>query len=312
MEAFDPPGAATSRAGSAANSPEVLRFTRHTPCTSGPLRYGAAPSPNCRFTVSPTTSPTSTNPVTIECPPHPINNWRTSRQVVRSAPDRTNSSLAQPDSNNSKRQSDRLANLACSGLDAFLRPHAPANRTFPQTAMSREHIPSEVRRPVLVEAGHRCAIPTCGATTTEVAHIVPWAKTQDNSPQNLIALCPNCHTRYDCGEIDRPAMRIYKQNLGIVNHRYAELERRIFREVAKSGRRLFILGAGGDLLRANAITVRLGHLCRSSRSHHLGERPSRWLHHCLHSIDEAPADALTVTTCRRSLQRPCQLPRRSR
>ena len=60
--------------------------------------------------------------------------------------------------------------------------------------MSRDTISAEVKRAVLVEAGHRCAIPTCRATTTEIAHIVPWAETQDHSFENLIALCPNCHT----------------------------------------------------------------------------------------------------------------------
>jgi hypothetical protein len=42
----------------------------------------------------------------------------------------------------------------------------------------RDHIPAEVKRAVLVEAGHRCAIPTCKATTTEVAHIVPWSESR--------------------------------------------------------------------------------------------------------------------------------------
>src|SRR4051812_13216058 len=38
----------------------------------------------------------------------------------------------------------------------------------------RDPLPADVKRAILVEAGHRCAIPTCGAATTEVAHIVPW------------------------------------------------------------------------------------------------------------------------------------------
>ena len=119
--------------------------------------------------------------------------------------------------------------------------------------MNRDHIPANVRRSVLVEAGHRCAIPTCRATTTEIAHIIPWEKTKDNSEENLIVLCPNCHTRFDKKEMDRTAVRMYKKNLGIINQRYGELERRIFEEAAKSKKRLFIVGAGGDLLCANAV-----------------------------------------------------------
>jgi len=120
--------------------------------------------------------------------------------------------------------------------------------------MQRDDIPAAVKRAVLVEAGHRCAIPTCRATTTEVAHIVPWTETKDNSFENLIALCPNCHTRFDQKkEIDRLAVKMYKQNLGILNNRYGEFERRLFEVLATSGERVFVVGAGGDLLVANAV-----------------------------------------------------------
>ena len=119
--------------------------------------------------------------------------------------------------------------------------------------MDREHVPVPIKRAILVEAGHRCAIPTCRATTTEIAHISPWAETRDNSPENLIALCPNCHTRFDKKEIDRNAMRLYKRNLGIINNRYSELERRIFEEIFSSGKRVYVLGAGGDILCAHAV-----------------------------------------------------------
>ena len=120
--------------------------------------------------------------------------------------------------------------------------------------MTRDTVPAKVVRAVLVEAGHRCAIPTCRATTTEIAHIAPWAETQDNSFDNLIALCPTCHTRYDQKkEIDRLAMKMYKHNLGILNNRYGEFERRLFEVLAKTGERVFVLGAAGDLLVANAV-----------------------------------------------------------
>jgi len=120
--------------------------------------------------------------------------------------------------------------------------------------MQRDTIPAEVARAVLVEAGHRCAIPTCRATTTEIAHIAPWAQSRDNSFENLIALCPNCHTRFDQKkEVDRLAIRMYKHNLGILNNRYGEFERRLFEVLAKTGERVFVLGAAGDLLVANAV-----------------------------------------------------------
>jgi hypothetical protein len=119
--------------------------------------------------------------------------------------------------------------------------------------MDRPSIPADTVRAVLVEAGHRCAIPTCRTTTTEIAHIEPWAKSQDNSFENLIALCPTCHTRFDQKkEIDTKSIRIYKQNLAILNNRYGDFERRVFEFVARTKTRIFVVGAGGDLLLANA------------------------------------------------------------
>ncbi|MFB1044363.1 HNH endonuclease [Streptomyces chrestomyceticus] len=79
----------------------------------------------------------------------------------------------------------------------------------------RPAVPRDLRRRVLVEAGHRCAIPTCRATPVEIAHIIPWAKVKKHEFSNLIALCPNCHTHFDSphGPLDRKSMREYKANL---------------------------------------------------------------------------------------------------
>ncbi len=94
----------------------------------------------------------------------------------------------------------------------------------------RPAIPAELKSAVLVEAGHRCGIPTCRATTTEIAHIVPWAEVKCHEFANLIALCPNCHTRYDQKkEISRKEMRMYKAKLG----EQSKLEQALKQAVAK-------------------------------------------------------------------------------
>jgi 5-methylcytosine-specific restriction endonuclease McrA len=67
----------------------------------------------------------------------------------------------------------------------------------------------------------------------ELAHIIPWARCKVHTFENLIALCPTCHTRYDHGEIDRKSMRIYKLNLLLVNSRYGDLEQRVIRRFVK-------------------------------------------------------------------------------
>jgi 5-methylcytosine-specific restriction endonuclease McrA len=88
----------------------------------------------------------------------------------------------------------------------------------------RPPIPADIRRRVLVEAGHRCAIPTCRHIEVDIHHIVAWAQRQAHEYDNLIALCPNGHRRADRGEIDRKALRLYKANLRFVHDKYSQVE----------------------------------------------------------------------------------------
>ena len=99
---------------------------------------------------------------------------------------------------------------------------------------NRPAIPAELKRQVLVEAGHRCAIPTCRYPTTEIAHIVPYAQVQKHEYANLIALCPNCHTRFDKGEIDRKSMLLYKQKIIFISDRYSKFELNVLDYLAKN------------------------------------------------------------------------------
>jgi len=89
---------------------------------------------------------------------------------------------------------------------------------------TRPPIPTDLRRRVLIEAGHRCAIPTCRHIDVDVHHIVPWEQCRKHEYENLIALCPNCHRRADQGEIDRKALRIYKANLRYTHDRFSQFE----------------------------------------------------------------------------------------
>ena len=98
----------------------------------------------------------------------------------------------------------------------------------------RPAIPRQLERDVLVEAGHRCAIPTCKQTPVQISHIIPWEIVREHTFDNLIALCPNCHDRYDKkGEIDRKAMLQYKANLSVINQRYGDLEKRVLEYFAE-------------------------------------------------------------------------------
>jgi hypothetical protein len=93
----------------------------------------------------------------------------------------------------------------------------------------------------LVEAGHRCAIPTCrAAAPLELEHIDDWATVQRHDFENMIVLCANCHGRKGdrSGQIDRLALRQYKANLAVINSRYGDLERRVLEEFAEQRTRL--------------------------------------------------------------------------
>lgn len=130
------------------------------------------------------------------------------------------------------------------------------------TENRRPAIPRDLRRRVLVEAGHRCAVPTCRQWPVEIEHIDDWAKVKEHRFENLIALCPTCHSRKGDkpGQIDRAALRQYKANLAILNTQYGDLERRLLEAYAERRRigdlldedgdpyNYFQLGAGSELL----------------------------------------------------------------
>lgn len=106
---------------------------------------------------------------------------------------------------------------------------------------NREHIPAELKRKILVEAGHRCAIPSCRFPTIEIAHIEPYEKVKEHKYENLIALCPNCHTRADKGEIDKKSLRIYKKILQRLTDKYDRFELNVLSEL-QNGRNVIMAG----------------------------------------------------------------------
>ncbi len=82
----------------------------------------------------------------------------------------------------------------------------------------RRSIPQDVRREVLTEAGYRCAVPTCRTILLiDLHHIIPVSEDGDNSPDNLIALCPNCHALHHRKEIPQEAVRVWKGMLVTLN-----------------------------------------------------------------------------------------------
>jgi len=87
---------------------------------------------------------------------------------------------------------------------------------------NRPKVPADIKRRVLLEAGHRCAV--CRHIDVDIHHIVPWEQCTEHRYENLIALCPNCHRRADQGEIDRKSLRAYKANLRLAHDRFTNFE----------------------------------------------------------------------------------------
>jgi hypothetical protein len=58
-------------------------------------------------------------------------------------------------------------------------------------------VPDPVKADVQDESFFECAV--CADPRTEVAHLVAVSETLNNSPDNLLLLCPNHHTTFDAG-----------------------------------------------------------------------------------------------------------------
>lgn len=91
--------------------------------------------------------------------------------------------------------------------------------------MSRQRIPAELKRKILIEAGHRCAVPTCRSVVgVDIHHIKPWSECKEHKYLNLIALCPNCHRMAEKGDIDKKSLYLYKNNLRFLYDKFTAFE----------------------------------------------------------------------------------------
>lgn len=70
--------------------------------------------------------------------------------------------------------------------------------------------PADVRRTLRQEANFGCAI--CGCPILENAHIIPYSVSHAFPTKDMVALCPNCHTRADIGGFSEHYLRHIKAN----------------------------------------------------------------------------------------------------
>jgi len=82
----------------------------------------------------------------------------------------------------------------------------------------RKSIPRATRHEVLMEAGYMCANPRCRHILTLEVHHIVWVRDGGgDEPDNLLALCPNCHALHTKGEIPQDAIRYWKGMLVALN-----------------------------------------------------------------------------------------------
>ena len=134
--------------------------------------------------------------------------------------------------------------------------------------MPRKAIPLATKREVLIEAGYRCGVPTCRAFTIDIHHIIERSKGGKDTSENLIALCPTCHTRYHRGEYARDAIQVWKGILVQLNHAFdkdaidnliflKKIEHRDQDEQEKRIANFLLLSGDGTLRFANLVAAGL-------------------------------------------------------
>lgn len=75
----------------------------------------------------------------------------------------------------------------------------------------RPNMSADIRRQVVTHAGHQCSINRCNSNTFDIHHID--GNRENNSINNLIALCPTHHRLAHEGKISRQDLRKYKSDL---------------------------------------------------------------------------------------------------
>ena len=105
-------------------------------------------------------------------------------------------------------------------------------------------VPLDVRRLVLHEAGYKCSNPACRyPLTLDVHHLHYVSEGGSNLADNLLPLCPNCHTEHHNGNIPAESLRAWKMLLVALNEAFDRKSIDLLLTVARLGR---IVGVTAD------------------------------------------------------------------
>jgi HNH endonuclease len=134
----------------------------------------------------------------------------------------------------------------------------------------RRGLPLKTKTMVLTESGYRCAIPNCrNILALDMHHLYQVAHGGDNSPSNLIALCPTCHALYHRGTISADAIYTYKSMLVAISRGFDvdAIDRLLFLNSLKKN---YLIVSGDGVLRFDRlIAAGLATFGRKANNHDL-------------------------------------------
>ena len=137
----------------------------------------------------------------------------------------------------------------------------------------RTAIYPDIRHLVLHEAGYKCANPTCRQVLTlEIHHLDQVSEGGSNTPDNLLALCPNCHSLHHAGHIPIASLRAWKFMLLALNEAF---DRRTI-DLLLALRTLHNHYVTGDGVLQCAALVASGYVIVRPGQHDLQEGAPRW------------------------------------
>jgi len=85
----------------------------------------------------------------------------------------------------------------------------------------RRSLPVDVKQQVLHEGGFRCGNPVCRSILTlDIHHLELVSEGGANTPDNLLAVCPNCHALHHQGNIPVASLRAWKLLLLALNQAF--------------------------------------------------------------------------------------------
>lgn len=74
----------------------------------------------------------------------------------------------------------------------------------------RPPIPNPLKRELRQEAHFGCV--NCGNPIIEYHHITPWTEVKEHTKDNLVVLCPLCHHKANCGDMNKEIVLRKKAN----------------------------------------------------------------------------------------------------